>query len=74
MADTQGVWLDKVTGRVVRTAPERGRQLVAPGHEPTRAQLDTIERFKANYATTTTVDETPEPAPVPARVKRHRKS
>ena len=53
MADidtTSGVWLDIDTGDIVTTPPHRGRQLVAPGHQPTNAQQTFIDRYRADYA------------------------
>lgn len=46
-----GVWLDKDTGKVVRSQPERGRLLVSAGKEITDNVQAIIDRYEDNYAT-----------------------
>ena len=46
-----GVWLDRETGKVVKSKPARGRQLVAPGKEITSNVQALMDRYEDNYAT-----------------------
>ena len=50
-SNTTGIWLDDATGEVVYESPARGTQLAAPGREPTKAELASIERIQADHAT-----------------------
>lgn len=45
-----GVWLDKDTGKVVKTAPARGRLLVSAGKEITPNVQAMIDRYEDNFA------------------------
>jgi hypothetical protein len=45
-----GVWLDKATGKVVTSQPERGRLIVAAGKEITDNVQAVIDRYEDNYA------------------------
>lgn len=59
MAESKGVWLDKDTGKVVKSAPARGRQLVAPGKDIDSAEVDAIvERYESQYEVATAPDTT----------------
>lgn len=77
-----GVWIDKTTGKVVRSQPERGRLLVSPGKEITPNLQAVIDRYEDNYAnfeqaTAPAVVETraePEPDEKPEPKKPARKS
>lgn len=46
MAASKGVWVDAKTGKVVESQPEEGVQIVAPGVEPTPADLAAVEAAK----------------------------
>jgi hypothetical protein len=45
-----GVWLDKDTGKVVRSQPERGRLIVSAGKEITDNVQALMDRYEDNYA------------------------
>lgn len=49
MAESKGVWLDKDTGKVVRTQPSCGVQLVPPGKDVDEKAQALIDRYEANY-------------------------
>lgn len=42
-----GYWIDNATGELVSEPPERGRQLVAPGEEPSSAVQRVIDALEA---------------------------
>ena len=46
----KGVWLDKDTGKVVRSQPQRGRLLVSEGKEITDNVQAIMDRYEDNYA------------------------
>ncbi|WCO67879.1 hypothetical protein PO878_03965 [Iamia majanohamensis] len=48
---TNGVWLDKATGKIVHSQPERGRQIVPPGRSATNAEKATVELYRENTET-----------------------
>lgn len=50
MANNDGVWLDKDTGKVVNSKPARGRLLASPGKDADNAVLS---RYADNYETAT---------------------
>lgn len=69
-----GVWLDKDTGKVVRSQPQRGRLLVSPGKEITDNVQAIIDRFEDNYdnfeQATAPAVETREAAPAKKAAKK----
>ena len=50
-SNDNGIWLDKETGKVVRSQPERGRLLVSAGKEITPNVQALMDRYEDNYAT-----------------------
>lgn len=72
---TTGVWLDKDSGKIVTTAPHRGRLLVAPGHEVTDELQADIDRQKADHDTFTATQaavEAPSKAAEPTKAPAKR--
>lgn len=58
----KGVYLDRVTGKLTRTQPARGKVLVQPGHtipEHIQAALDGNERATAPAAKETATTRNP---------------
>ena len=49
-SNENGVWLDRDTGKVVKSKPARGRLLVAPGKEITANVQAQMDRYEGNYA------------------------
>lgn len=55
MANDSGVWFDKKSGKVVKSQPVEGRQLVAPGHEPSATEQRLIDAYSGDTAPAATV-------------------
>lgn len=71
MAESKGQWLDTKTGKVVSSQPEESVQLVAPGSEPTPADLARVEALKsATGGDKKDPAPAPTPAPAPGPAKR----
>ena len=64
MAESKGVWLDKDSGKIVKSRPARGRQLVAPGKEITAREQAIIDRYSQPVETAAARSEDVETATV----------
>lgn len=48
MANDSGVWFDTKADKVVKSQPEEGIQLVAPGAEPTPDEQRRVDVYSGN--------------------------
>ena len=58
-----GVWLDHESGKIVKSQPSRGRQIVAPGKEMTPKLEALVDLYEANTDTRSVETATAPPAP-----------
>ncbi len=61
-SNDNGIWLNKETGKVVKSKPSRGRQIVAPGREVTANLQNIVDLYEANSDTTAVETATAPPA------------